>query len=654
MRFEPNPNDTLSIFGERYVVQPHPCVPRIPYSSEAGRAVVYQLKDQKSEYFALKVFRPKFRSANLADLSQHLVRIENFEGLRAAHRRVVLPGAHIVEKFPDLKYAMLMPWISGTTWFDMLIKAKDHETYFSTAGAVKLCAQFLKVMAAIEQAGYAHADISQGNLIVGNQHPDVQLIDLEDMYMPGAPTPAEDYRGSPGYRHRSGDQGATTWCSEGDRYATAVMAAEMLLLTDRGAARLATDTGYFAGHCQDEDGKERFDLARGVLAKIAPEFTPLFEQAWFSDSLSDCPKIADLHKSLNEISSKTEIKITAPMLGPVTWKPWDGLHKGEAIHKDNSSQSNQRGQAAKPPRGYWEERPQPEKSVKLPPLTQQQSLLKTLAIVIAIVASIFFLLWIISGSNRGARNNFPQPAATLVNQRMQTPDAGALRINGIDGVWKFYADGHESTLMINKGFGRFESISLYLIDQSVTSVALPRKVKGILLKGENPVLAGTQIRPSNYVADEIFIQRQSDGSWKAWNRDIVGEWETLQVESFKPDFDWEESKGEYLTTKNIAGIWQFSNFSSKYPAALSFGQGQGIFRTQIAMKVTQQARAEITDQGILVSCSNPMLSEDAVEAPNFSPDRLFFQRQTDGSFKVWLKDDVNIKDWTTLKVISHP
>jgi hypothetical protein len=72
------------------------------------------------------------------------------------------------------------------------------------------------------------------------------------------------------------------------------------------------------------------------------------------------------------------------------------------------------------------------------------------------------------------------------------------------------------------------------------------------------------------------------------------------------------------------------------------------------MRVIQQARAEITDQGILVWCSNPMLSEEAVRAPDFSPDKLFFQRQTNGVFKVWQRDDVNVNEWTPLEVRSHP
>jgi len=701
MRFEPKPNDTLTLFGEQYVVQPHPSASHIAYSSEAGRAFVYQLKGQKGDHFALKVIKPKFRRANLADSPRHLVNIEKFEGLRAANRRVVLPEEPIVKTFPALEYAMLMPWISGSTWFDVLNNAKLHGTYFDSPFAVKLCAQFLKVMAALEQAGYAHSDISPGNLIVGKLHPDVQLIDLEDMYLPGAPAPSEDYTGSPGYRHRSGDQGATTWRREGDRYATAVMAAEMLVLTNRKLARLATDTGYFASHCQDDDGAKRFDSAQGILANSAPGFARLFKQAWFSESLSDCPKIVDLRASLDETPAKPAIRITStlPKTPGVTWSALDGARADATVPVDIPEPISYRSQKAQAPAGFWGNAPQPERKVEpnitSPPVQQTQPQSKLWVIVLAIVALILFLVWLASISNQGARNNNPNHEPTLADQPTQTPsaissigrpipsptslapeatiatqsgqeqdaaagagaDAGALTVNAIDGPWVFSTKDWNITLTIKNGVGQFASIMLYMLDQTVTAVAPPPGLGGIILKGAYPILSGTRIQPSRYAADEILLLRQTGGGFKAWVRDnvYVKEWETLQVDSFKPGVDWEESYGDGLTMKNIAGVWKFSNFSeSKYPAVLVIRDGRGIFRTQTAMRVTEQARAEITDQGILVSCFNPMLSDEGVSAPNYSPDKLLFQRQYDGSFKVWLRDDVMIKEWTHLNVISHP
>jgi serine/threonine protein kinase len=689
MRFKPKPNDILSMFGERYVVQPLPSAPHIPYSSEGGRAFVYQLKDQKGDYFALKVFKRKFRGAGLVDSTQHLAQIEKFEGLRAASRRVLPPGAAIIEKHPDLVYAMLMPWISGSTWFDVLVNARDKGTYFNSEFAVKLSAQFLKVMAALEQEGYAHSDISQGNLIIGQQQPEVELLDLEDMYLPGAPPPAQDYRGSPGYRHRSGDQGATTWCSEGDRYATAVMAAEMLLLTNQKAARLATDTGYFQNHCQDPVGQERFEAAKDTLRNIAPGFTELFQKAWHSESLGDCPKIADLREAINETTAKTiTIDVAPPPEVPgVVWEKQNGNQPTQTVVIDPPQAPPASSRTKQAPEGFWSSGPastpppEPQPATMQPPPSSQPEIW---VIVIAIVVLILLLVWFFSGSGQQTQGNStapepsptsqlsvadssnqkgipasPKPKPTIAAQSEQgaTSNEDALIIQTIDGDWQFSIGNLDSALTIKSGVGEFVSESLYVVEQEVSAVAPPGGLKGILLKGETPVLGGTRIRPSGYAADEILIQWRPDGSFKAWDRDNVNvkRWEVLTVKSFNPAPDWEGPESDYLTARNIAGNWQFSNFSVKrYAASLVFRKGRGVFTTQTSLNVTQQARAEVAGQGILVRCSNPTLSRENVRAPDFNPDMLFFQRQPGGAFKVWIRDGVSVKDWSPIRVKSHP
>lgn len=694
MPFEPKPNETLSIFGERYTVQPLPSAPHIPYSSEGGRAFVYQLKDQKGGYFALKVFKRKYRSPHLVNTTQQLRHLESFEGLRAAHRRVIPPDAAVAEKFPDLQYAMLMPWISGSTWYDVLIKARDHGSYVNLPFAIKLCAQFLKVMAALEQKGYAHADISQGNLMVGQQQPEVQLLDLEDMYLPGAPAPAQDYKGTPGYRHRSGDQGATTWCGEGDRYAAAVVAAEMLVLTNQAAARLATDTGYFTSHCQDAVGKERFEFAQGLLARTAPEFARLFRQAWFSDSLSACPKIADLRGALEQTAARTEKLNTAPLPQGqgFKWSTWDA-HQEAPPTPAPAAPAPPRRPPASVPSGMWSSAPPPTPPpappVRPPPFTaaatptNSSNAVKGWLIVVAIIALLVLVIYLSSRSAPRASNNFAPPTATQFSQATPpvvvpteapsvaspTPEATiaaaseaepsteeTLTVNALDGVWQFTVNNLDALLTIRNGVGQFVTATPYAIDQTVTESDKLQAQRGIILEGNNPVLAGTQISPSTYTPDEILIQRQPNGTFKAWDRDNVNvkDWEELPIKSFKPDFTGGPREGEFLTAEDIAGVWQFSNFSRKnYPAELVFRAGRGIFRTRTTLDVTQQARAEINELGILVRCSQPMLRVDAIKAPDFSPDKLLFQRQTDGSFKVWLRDDVSIKDWIPVTVKSH-
>src|SRR6185436_15116432 len=87
---------------------------------------------------------------------------------------------------PDLAYAMIMPWIKGRTWFDFLVNAGSSGRPFPFATALQLCKRFLEVLASLEKSGIAHTDLSPGNVVLETSSCDVQLLDLEDLYMPGA------------------------------------------------------------------------------------------------------------------------------------------------------------------------------------------------------------------------------------------------------------------------------------------------------------------------------------------------------------------------------------------------------------------------------------------------------------------------------------
>ncbi len=555
-------------------------------------------------------------------------------------------------------------------------------------------------MAALEREGYAHSDISQGNLIVEQKRLDVQLLDLEDMYLPGAPAPAQDYKGSPGYRHRSGDQGATTWCQEGDRYASAVLAAEMLVLTDKKATNLATDTGYFIGHCQDPVIGERYNHANELLKKIAPGFAKLFDRAWQSESLSDCPKISDLREAISEDASNIRsIRVAQPppKVRGVDWIT-PGVRPPETDDEPESEKPRRKERGA--PAGFWQGAPQSSQasegtgSASPPQESAVDSPLK-IGIIILVVLSLIILLAILfslSSDYTGVRPDQPgvatdrRPAQTpvensITQQDVRSPTPPVLEASrtnqtevsekladrrgssnnpvtrsSIDGVWQFSVRNQNCSLAIRDGVGVFETETLYPVDQEVTAHYPSGNLKGIILKGGNPVLVGSQIRPPNYASDEILIQRQADGSFRVWARDNANmiEWDGFKVKSFRPGSRDNPGLSEDLTLESIEGVWEFTDFSpNRYVASLAFNEGRGILRTQTRLVVDQLANAEITDQGILVICSNLVLRGTTVRAPTFSPDQLLFLQQADGSFKAWIRDEVNIKDWTSMMIKSH-
>jgi hypothetical protein len=325
-RFAPKANEEILLFGERYIVQAHPSIPHLPFSSEGRRALVCQLKNRKGEYYAFKVFKKKYRDQTLVSSASLLLRVESFEGMRAAKRRIVMPGDSVLKSYSNLEYAMLMPWVSGTTWFDILQRAAKDGFRLLQPDAIRLCQRFLKVLDGLEAAGIAHTDISAGNVAVDLKALDVQLLDLEDLFITGASAPPHQNAGSKGYRHHTCDIGKTCWCPEGDRYAAAILAAEILILTNEKLARKSTEDGFFIGHCRSVEGNNRFREAKAWLKTIAPGFSQLFESAWNAGALVECPKIATLRAAVDEVVRQTPRATRASAEQPqrssaVEWKP---------------------------------------------------------------------------------------------------------------------------------------------------------------------------------------------------------------------------------------------------------------------------------------------------------------------------------------------
>lgn len=308
-QFDPSVYEACVLFGETYVVQPHPASPTRRYAQKGGRGRVFQLRHKRSSsLWALKVFDPRYRVSSLSTMAQQLSLVEGYEGMHAAKRRVILPSDPVVGVYPNLEYAMMIPWIHGKTWFDLLVEAGKGSLQLSTPASLRLCRRFLEVIAGLEASGMAHTDLAPGNVVFELSSYDVQLLDLEDMYMPDAPS-AKMAKGSKGYRHACGDtSGVNFWRADGDRYSAAVLAAEILILSNHGLARRVTEEGYFADHRLDAQAAARFGDAKGWLSKIAPTFATLFERAWLAETIAECPRVSDLCAAAQEDARNTPPK----------------------------------------------------------------------------------------------------------------------------------------------------------------------------------------------------------------------------------------------------------------------------------------------------------------------------------------------------------
>ncbi len=294
--FNPSPHDRLVIGGLAYQVMPHPAVPTFAFGQEGRKAFVYQVSGGPDKgLYALKKFKEVFRLPELVEICDQLARFAPWPGLEVCDRLCLHSKKHAdaIDRYPDLEYAVLMPWIGGSTWYDMVIGM----TPLSRLEALTYANAVAQVLAAIEEAGLAHCDISAANVIVNSNTQRAHLIDVEDLYAPGFSPPASLPAGTDGYAHRTAGSGL--WGPYADRFAGAVIVAEMAAWWSPDIRREAEDEHYFSPTEMQEDSS-RYRLMRSVLESVEPRLPELFDQAWFSNRLEDCPPLQAWQEALSE------------------------------------------------------------------------------------------------------------------------------------------------------------------------------------------------------------------------------------------------------------------------------------------------------------------------------------------------------------------
>ena len=237
MPFQAEVNLELAIDNMHWRIAEHPAAPGMPYGQEGRSAVVYRL-DNGTEARALKVFKPRYRLPSLVALAQKLQPFADTPGLAVCQRTVLTPQHHaaLLRQYPDLIYAVLMPWIEGPTWMEVVLRRDDpQDSVLSQEQSLALARALIAILAEMEQRSVAHCDLSGPNVLLPGILPtaersggggDVALVDVEQLYGPGLERPNVLPGGSPGYAHQTAPDGL--WSSEADRFAGAVLAAEML------------------------------------------------------------------------------------------------------------------------------------------------------------------------------------------------------------------------------------------------------------------------------------------------------------------------------------------------------------------------------------------------------------------------------------------
>lgn len=306
--FDPQPDQRIHIGGSTYEFESMRLLPGdepVVYMIEGQEGFIYVLRDvDKGTLCVLKALKAAYRGPHSGQITVGLAQYRSIPGFYLCNRICLVQPTFdaLITRYPALEYALVMPWLPWKTWAG-LIRSPQASAAYTHSTALDLARATARVLFEIEQRGCAHTDIAGGNIMYSPDFKQVQLLDLEGFYLPDLPRPARVSRGSPGYQHRKpGRQGQWTYC--GDRFAAAILLTEMLTWWYRPLREQTPDNAatLFLPEELQSPGSPRLKMVRDILQWWNPALVALFEQAWISPRLDDCPECMAWLSCLNAVN----------------------------------------------------------------------------------------------------------------------------------------------------------------------------------------------------------------------------------------------------------------------------------------------------------------------------------------------------------------
>jgi len=274
MPFRPNVFEIIYIDGKEYRFNPQPANTESAFAITGKRATVYQLQDEQDALFALKVFSLAYRSPQIAAQALQLAPLQSIPGLEACNRRVLIPveQAELVITHPELRYAVLMPWLAGRTLEELL----SEEDALTPEQGLMAAQKLAETLAELEARGVVHGNLNPSNLLVDLSAPDevaIHLVGLEGMRFDTA---------------QGADFDATS-----DSFDGAMLLAELL-----------------SGEVVREDTASQEHVAEIIEDRWGRAICDVYERAVSSPTPAQCPPFSEWIDSLDEGVNSQETKIT--------------------------------------------------------------------------------------------------------------------------------------------------------------------------------------------------------------------------------------------------------------------------------------------------------------------------------------------------------
>lgn len=287
--FDPDVGQKILVSRQTYEFVEHPSAPGLVHCQEGRAGFVYQVQDPQGKRHALKVFKPRFRTNRLELVTPRLQSLSKLSGCSAFWRHLITPvnNAALLDRYPDLEYAALMPWVVGRTWAE-IVAARQTLQYEQS---IQLVRSFLEAVAALEANQTAHCDISSGNVLINLENCSAHLVDVEDMFHRGIPAPPLIPAGSEGYRHSEVNTGY--WGHAADRFSTAVLAAEIAAWHSAEVRNASADIQYFS-QAELQQACDRYEQLQSALVRQSVLLAEFLRIAWESQSLTGCMRVSAL------------------------------------------------------------------------------------------------------------------------------------------------------------------------------------------------------------------------------------------------------------------------------------------------------------------------------------------------------------------------
>lgn len=329
MPFHPNVGDSIEINGLSYSITEHPSAKGMPYGQTGRRATVYQVQSGEDTIHGLKVFSTNFRTDRMVENAENLKKFLEIPGLKVSSRTIITPDSDpdLIESHPDLEYAVLMNWVSGFTWQEVILDKR----VLSKEQCLILAQSFVAIMSRLESMGAAHCDLSGPNVLLpGLKNSSsmngavVELVDVEEMYLDGMPEPEKLPGGSPGYAHKTAPDGL--WGQNADRFSGAIIIAELLTWFHEDIRAKAYEEQFFSPEEMQQDS-DRYQLLLSVLREhYGNSAAETFAKAWNSETLDDCPTFEVWQEIIGEPTDEQiqELMQTQPaqdLIGAKTFQP---------------------------------------------------------------------------------------------------------------------------------------------------------------------------------------------------------------------------------------------------------------------------------------------------------------------------------------------